>query len=121
MGFLLLLLAIPLCVSLMHVCVVSYSVSFYPCVCVSASVVLCVPVSDHLSPISCFPLPPSPQWDCVYEGGQILGARSLGYLEQEKELRFQELQPSPGSPAPPFQPSPQCPWPRKGEVKGSKP
>lgn len=50
MGFLLLLLAVPLCVSLMHVSVVPLIQSFYPCVCVS--VVLCLPVSDHLSPIS---------------------------------------------------------------------
>lgn len=40
------------------------------------------------------------------EEGQILGAGSLGYLGQGKELRFQELQPNPGSPAPPISAQP---------------
>lgn len=63
---------------LLGVSVVSHSVSFCPYVCL-CSVVLCLPIADHLSPSPPLLLRSVPSSSLgLCEGGQILGARTPG-------------------------------------------
>lgn len=77
--------------------------------CLSASVVLCLPISNHLSlsPPLLASAPNSSLELCVYEGDQILGART-SEIPRGGELHFQELADSQaqGSQAPPMSAQP---------------
>ena len=97
----------------------SRSVSLCPCV--SLPLWSCVSLSLNSFSFSllCCLLPPTPHWDSVSMKEK---PEPLGYLKLEEEASF------PGAVAKlrdpehlPCQPILQYPWPRKGEVKGSKP
>lgn len=92
---------------------VSVSLPLWFCVSPSLIISLFVPL--------CWPLPPTPHWNSVsMKETRFWEPEPLGY--KKEELHFQELTARPRDPRHlPCQPNPQDPWPRKGEVMGSKP
>lgn len=91
---------------------------------VSASLWSCVSLSLTISlpSLDFFPLPPSPQWDSVsMKEARFWEPDPWVTWGKERSFISRSYSQAQDPQHLPFQPSLQCPWPKKGEVKGSKP